>query len=226
MRLLVVEDEKQLAEALGEILRLNKYSIDIVHNGLEALDYLGATQYDGVILDIMLPKLDGISVLKCMRENNNMTPVLLLSAKGEIDDRVLGLDSGADDYLSKPFATKELLARLRSITRRTAELATTNLEFGNILLDRTSYELCGNNHKIPLTNKEYQLIEMLFRNIGKHLSSEYFMDQIWGYDSDSEINVVWAHISTLRRKLNDLDANISIKSSRNLGYSLVLANGN
>lgn len=221
MRLLIAEDEKSLADALCEILTLNKYSVDVVYDGEEALDYLESDiEYDGVILDIMMPKVDGITVLKTMRKNKNNTPTLMLTAKSEIDDKVLGLDSGADDYITKPFETKELLARIRAITRREKEEKQPDLTLGNITLSRITYELLSIKGKILLTNKEYQLMEMLFHNVGKYISSEQFMDKIWGFNSDSEINVVWSHLSSLRKKLEYLDANIKIKSLRNLGYTL------
>lgn len=225
MRLLVVEDEKALAEALTEILTLNKYSVDTVYDGQEALDYLTSDiVYDGVILDIMLPKIDGITVLKTLRANKNKTPILLLTAKSEVDDKVLGLDSGADDYLTKPFAAKELLARIRTMTRREKEELTPDLQVGNTVLSRVTYEVATEQGRLPLANKEYQLLELLFRNEGKYISSEQFMERIWGFDSESEINVVWAHLSAVRKKLESLHSNVKIKSVRNLGYTLEVTN--
>lgn len=225
MRLLIAEDEKALAEALSEILVLNKYSVDVVYDGEEALAYINsAIEYDGIILDIMMPKVDGITVLKTMRKNKNNTPTLMLTAKSEVDDRVLGLDSGADDYLAKPFATKELLARIRAMTRREKEATQPDLRFGNITLNRVSFELSSEKGSVALTNKEYQLMEMLLNAVGKYISSEQFMTKIWGFDSESEINVVWSHLSSLRKKLESLDANLKIKSSRNLGYTLEATN--
>lgn len=226
MRLLVVEDEKALAEALTEILTLNKYSVDTVFDGQEALDYLMSdSAYDGVVLDIMLPKVDGISVLKTLRANKNKTPILLLTAKSEVDDKVLGLDSGADDYLTKPFAAKELLARIRAMTRREKEELTSDLQVGNTILSRVTYEVATAKGRLPLANKEYQLLELLFRNQGRYIASEQFMERIWGYDSDSEINVVWAHLSAVRKKLENLESNVKIKSVRNLGYTLEVLDG-
>lgn len=225
MRILVVEDEKTLAEALEEILKLNKYSVDVVHDGQEALDYLREVQYDGIVLDIMMPKIDGIQVLKTMRANGNRTPVIMLTAKSEVDDKVLGLDSGADDYLTKPFAAKELLARIRNITRNRLESTGANLTAGNLTLNRTAFTLSNETETITLTNKEYQLLELLFNNIDRYIGSEELMTKIWGYDSDSEINVVWTHLSYIRKKLEKLDPNVKIKSSRNLGYSLEVLNG-
>lgn len=220
MRLLLAEDEKSLAEALYEILTINKYSVDVATNGVKALELLDGIEYDGIILDVMMPKLNGIEVLKTIRQNNNNTPVLMLTAKSEIDDRVLGLDSGADDYLTKPFATKELLARIRAMTRREKENASSDFELGNIRLSLTTYELSTEHGSFTLANKEFQLIEMLFANYQKYISTEQFMVKIWGYDSDSEINVVWSHLSMIRKKLELLKANVKIKSARNLGYTL------
>lgn len=223
MRILIAEDEKQLAEALCEILIYNKYSVDIVADGEEAIEYIEAIEYDGIIMDIMMPKVDGISVLKKMRKEKNTTPVLLLTAKSEIEDKIVGLDSGADDYVTKPFVAEELLARLRAITRRKKENMEATIVVGNITLDCSTYELSSEKGKCVLTNKEYQLMEMLFQNVGRYISSEQFLLKIWGYES--EINVVWAHLSALRKKLATLDATIKIKSSRNLGYTLEVING-
>lgn len=220
MRLLLAEDEKELSNALVTILKHNNYSVDAVYDGLEALDYLQAENYDGVILDVMMPKMDGITVLKKLRERGSDLPVLMLTAKSEIDDRVLGLDSGADDYLTKPFATKELLARIRAMTRRQAEVTDNILSFGNIKLNRSTYELFSETESFRLANKEFQMMEMLMTNPRILISTERFMDKIWGYDSEAEINVVWVYISYLRKKLSALDANIAIKATRGVGYSL------
>lgn len=220
MRLLLAEDEKELSNALVTILRHNNYSVDAVYNGQDALDYLEAENYDAVILDIMMPKVDGITVLKTIRKKGNYIPVLMLTAKSEIDDRVVGLDSGADDYLTKPFATKELLARLRAITRRQSELTDNVLTFGNIRLNRTNFELSGENDCFRLANKEFQMMEMLMANPRILISSERFFEKIWGYDSEAEINVVWVYISYLRKKLSAIGADVIIKATRNSGYSL------
>lgn len=220
MRLLLAEDEKQLAEALCEILHINKYSVDVVHNGQDALDYIDMIHYDAIILDIMMPKVDGITVLKEMRKKKNQTPVLLLTAKSQIADKVAGLDAGADDYLAKPFAVKELLARIRVMTRRTANNFDGNLTFGDISLSTTNYTLSCKENEIILANKEYQVLEKLMINTNKYITSDEFMEQIWGYNSESEINVVWVHISALRRKLEKIKSSVKIKSLRNLGYIL------
>lgn len=220
MRILLAEDERELSNALVAILKHNNYSVDAVYDGQEALDYLEAENYDGVILDIMMPKVDGITVLKTLRERGNSIPVLILSAKSEIEDKVLGLDSCADDYLTKPFATKELLARLRAITRRQSEVANTILTFENITLNRATFELASPQGSFRLANKEFQMMEMLMINPKHLISTERFMEKIWGYDSDSEINVVWVYISYLRKKLTAIGGAVQIKVARNTGYSL------
>lgn len=220
MRLLLAEDEKELSRALVAILKHNHYSVDAVYDGEEALEYLEDENYDGVILDVMMPKMDGITVLNQLRQKGNSVPVLMLTAKSEIDDRVLGLDSGADDYLSKPFDTKELLARIRSVTRRKREATSSVLQIGNISLNCANFELSSPKGSIRLSNKEFQMLELMIANPGQLISTERFMERIWGYDSDAEINVVWVYISYLRKKLAQLEANIYIKATRNQGYSL------
>jgi len=220
MRLLLAEDEKDLADALEAMLKHNNYSVDVVNNGQDALDYLMLDDYDGAILDVMMPQMDGVTVVKKLRENKKNTPVLLLTAKSEIEDKVYGLDSGADDYLTKPFVTRELLARVRSMTRRQATFTSNVLELGNVTLSKYTFELATEKDKVRLSNKEYQMMEMLMRNPGNVIQTEQFLERIWGYDSDSEINVVWVNISYLRKKLKALDANIHIKATRNAGYTL------
>jgi len=220
VRLLLAEDEKELSNALVTILKHNNYSVDAVYDGLEALDYLQAENYDGAILDIMMPKMDGLTVLKKLREKGSDLPVLILTAKSEIDDRVMGLDSGADDYLTKPFATKELLARIRAMTRRQAEVTDNILRYGNIKLDRSTFELSADQGFFRLANKEFQMMEMLMANPKILISTDRFMEKIWGYDSEAEINVVWVYISYLRKKLAAIGSNAVIKASRGAGYSL------
>ena len=221
MRILLAEDEKALARAVAKIFEKNNYSVDVVYNGEDALDYIEAGNYDAAVLDIMMPKMDGITVLKKVR--GNQIPILMLTAKAEIDDKVLGLDSGANDYLAKPFDSRELLARVRSITRTRAEVDS-KLTMGNITLDRASYELSSPTGKFKLANKEYQMMELFLSNPHHLISADRFMEKIWGYDSDAEINVVWVYISYLRKKLTALKANVQIKASRNAGYSLEDAN--
>lgn len=219
MRILLAEDEKALAKAIVKIFKKNNYSADAVYDGEEALAYIESGNYDVAVLDIMMPKLDGISVLKKVRASGNRIPILMLTAKSEIEDRVLGLDSGANDYLPKPFDTRELLARIRAITR-TKEETDTKLGFGNITLDRATFELSSPTGSFRLANKEYQMMEYFLSNPRRIISAEQFMEKIWGYDSDAEINVVLVYISYLRKKLTALGADIAIKASRNAGYSL------
>lgn len=220
MRLLLAEDEKALSDALAAILSHANYSVDAVYDGQEALDYLEGIEYDGVILDIMMPKVDGLTVLKTLRERGSAVPVLMLTAKGEIDDRVLGLDLGADDYLTKPFASRELLARIRAMTRRQPAFQDTDLRAGNVTLSRADFTMRGPDGEARLANKEFQIMEMLMMNAGHAISTERFLEKIWGYDSDSEINVVWVNLSSLRKKLAAVGADIRIKANRGLGYSL------
>ena len=223
MRLLLAEDEEDLSRALVTVLKHNNYSVDAVYDGAEALDYLeNGDNYDGVILDIMMPKMDGITVLKTIRRHGNSVPVLLLTAKAEIDDRVEGLDSGADDYLPKPFSMKELLARIRAMTRRQTDTTDNVLTFGDIALNRSTYQLTGpeNPEGIRLAGKEYQMLEMLMRNKGRLVSSEQFIEHVWGYETDINVNVVWVNISNLRRKLTQINAPVEIKAVRGLGYRL------
>ena len=220
MRLLLAEDEQALSKALTARLERNNYSVDAAYDGQEALEYLEADNYDGVILDIMMPKVDGITVLKEIRKKGNLIPVLLLTAKSEVDDKVLGLDTGANDYLTKPFSSRELLARIRAMTRTQVAQTNSQLQVGNVKLDRATYELSTTSGTYRLANKEFQMMEMLMSNPKNLISSERFMEKIWGYDSEAEINVVWVYISYLRKKLAALHANIQIKAMRNAGYTL------
>lgn len=219
MRILIAEDERTLARALVKILEKNHHSADAVANGEEALHYVAAGNYDVVILDIMMPVMDGLSVLRALRASGNHIPVLLLTAKTEVDDRVEGLDSGADYYLTKPFDAKELMAALRAITRTRFEVDS-KLRLGNITLDRATYELASPSGSFRLANKEFQMMEMLLSNPHRILSAEQFMEHIWGFDNDADIHVVWVYVSYLRKKLAALGADVVIRSSRNIGYSL------
>lgn len=220
MRLLLAEDEKALSKALVTILERNNYSVDAVDNGQDALDYLEADNYDGVILDIMMPKVDGITVLKTIRSKGNRIPVLMLTAKAEVDDKVLGLDAGANDYLTKPFHTQELLARIRAMTRTQTAQTDSRLQMGNVTLDCATFELSTPAGSFRLANKEFRILELLMRNPHSLIASERLLEKIWGYDSEAEINVVWVYISYLRKKLSALRADIQIKATRNAGYSL------
>ncbi|MBE5956379.1 MAG: response regulator transcription factor [Lachnospiraceae bacterium] len=219
MKLLLAEDELSLSRAIIKILEKNNYTAEAVYNGEDALKYLESGNFDAAILDIMMPKMDGITVLQKLRASGNQIPILILSAKSEVDDKVLGLDSGANDYLTKPFDSKELLARIRAMTR-TGQAVSSRISTGNITLDRATFELSSPSGSFRLTNKEFQMIEMLMTNPKHLISTERFMEKIWGYDSDTEISVVWVYISYLRKKLHALGANIQIKAARNAGYSL------
>ena len=220
MRLLYAEDEKSLARAVSAILIKNNYSVDVVYDGESALEFLATENYDGVILDVMMPKLSGVQVLRQMRQRGDSTPVLLLTAKSEIDDRVSGLDSGANDYLTKPFDMKELLARIRAMTRVLSVQPDKTIKFGNVTLDCAAYDFDGPGGSLKLAGKEFQMMEMLMRNPRKLISTEMFMDRIWGYDSEAELNIVWVYISTLRKKLKTVGADIEIRTQRGAGYYL------
>ena len=220
MRLLFAEDEKSLSRAITAILKNNHYEVDAVYDGEEALAYLECGTYDGAILDIMMPKKDGLTVLKEIRRQGINTPVLMLTAKAEIDDRVLGLDSGANDYLTKPFAAPELLARIRAMSRTQMTQNTSSLSFGNLSLNQTSFELSSPSGSYQLTNKEFQLLELLMANPGQVISSDRLFEKIWGYESDADPSVIWVYISYLRKKLTALNASVRIRAIRNAGYRL------
>lgn len=220
MRILLAEDERMLSEALVSILTHNNYSVDAVYDGQTALDYLENGEYDGAILDIMMPKMDGLTVLRHIRQEGKTLPVLLLTAKSEIDDRVEGLDSGADDYLTKPFAAKELLARIRAMTRRQPYLRETMLSFEGVMLDAAEGVLRGPEGSLHLGNKEFQIMEMLMQKPGWAIPTERFLEKIWGYETDSGVNTVWVYISGLRKKLAEVGASVQIRTSRGVGYYL------
>ena len=220
MRLLLAEDEISLSKALVKILEKNNYSVDAVYDGKAALDYLETELYDGAILDIMMPKMDGVTVLKKIREKGSMIPVLMLTAKAEIGDKVIGLDSGANDYLTKPFHSQELLASIRAMLRIQNIQTDMCMRMGNITLDRATYEMSSDTGNFRLANKEFQMMELLMANQGHLIPTERFMEKIWGYDSEVENHVVWVYISYLRKKLTALHSNIAIKATRNAGYFL------
>lgn len=220
MRILLAEDERSLSRAVVALLERSNYAVDAVYDGVEALEYLASGNYDALILDIMMPRMDGLTVLKTLRARGNVIPVLMLTAKSEIDDKVAGLDAGANDYLTKPFSTRELLARLRAITRSQTSQVSSKLSFGNVTLDQASFELTGPGGSYRLANKEYQMMELLLMNPGQTISTERFLEKIWGYNTEAELNVVWVYISYLRKKLAALSANVQIRASRNVGYRL------
>lgn len=219
MRILIAEDEQPLARAIVKIFEKNNYSADAVSNGQEALTFLETGNYDVLVLDIMMPVMDGLTALRTLRAKGNRIPVLILSARAEVEDKVLGLDSGANYYLAKPFAAQELVAAVRAITR-SQTAADSRLSLGNITLDRATYELSSPTGSLRLANKEFQMMQMLLLNPGHLIPTERFMERIWGYDSDTELNVVWVYISYLRKKLTGLQANVQIRASRNAGYCL------
>ncbi len=220
MKILLAEDEKELSKAICAALKFNNYLVDAVYDGDDAKNYALFSEYDLIILDIMMPKLDGLSVLKSLRENEIMAPVLILTAKGEIDDRVLGLDLGADDYMCKPFNMKEFLARVRSLIRRNKNILDNNLSFNGMVLNKDDLSISYNENKVRLGSKEYQILEMLMSNKSTIISSERIMDKIWGYDSEAEINGVWVYISYLRKKISSIKAPVYIKAFRGIGYKL------
>ena len=220
MRLLLAEDERELSNALSVILRHSHYSVDMVDNGADALDYALGGDYDGLILDIMMPKMDGLQVLKALREQGISTPALFLTAKTEVDDRIRGLDTGADDYITKPFDMGELLARVRAMTRRGDAYTPQVLRVGNLTLDRGTYEMAVDRQRIRLGNKEFQMLEMLMTTPRRLISTDQFLERIWGWDAEAENTVVWVYISGLRKKLASLKAGVEIRAVRGVGYAL------
>lgn len=217
MKILLVEDDLDLVKVLNKILILNGYIVDCANDGIEALDYLRINSYDLVIMDIMMPRLDGISTLKKIRKDGNSVPVLLLTAKSMVDDKVEGLDNGADDYMTKPFQSKELLARIRALTRRQNQITT--MSVGNLTLDPNTYEMRAEK-TIKLTYKEFKVMEVLIRNTNSYLGSEKIMDSIYDISSDTEIGVIWVFISTLRKKLDEIGSNYNIVTRKGVGYRL------
>ena len=220
MKLLYAEDEPAMSEAVVDILTFHKYSVDAVYDGEEALDYARNGEYDGIILDIMMPKLDGLQVLKTLRREGNQTPVLLLTAKSQVEDQVAGLDMGADDYLPKPFSMDLLLARVRALLRRRETFTPNVLTCGNVSLNQHSYELSANGQSVVLPKLEYQLMELFFINQGIYLSTENILVKVWGYDTEAEIGTVWVYISYLRKRLAKIGADVTIAAKRNVGYRL------
>ena len=219
MKILLAEDERDLSNAIVRVLKYNKFDVDPVYDGEDALRYLTYAEYDGAILDVMMPKMDGFAVVKALRDKGNHTPVLMLTARADIEDKVKGLDSGADDYLTKPFMIPELLARVRALVRRKGGYTET-YKIGNFALNYDTFELCGADKTVRLTNKEYKLMEYLIRNKDVLLSTEKIMENVWDYDSAAEINVVWVYISALRKKLEEAGADYTIKAVRGVGYRL------
>ena len=223
MRILIAEDDPKLLKSLVHIFELNHYAVDGVDNGLDAFDYAASDEYDGLILDVMMPGMDGMSVLKKLRENGINTPALFLTARTEVEQRIEGLDAGADDYLPKPFSTGELLARVRAMLRRKDNFTPDMLSFGELSLNRSTYELVYEEQTQTLSGKEFQVVEMLMRHPGIIVSAEQLITHIWGWDTSVDISVIWVHISNIRKKLDALGAPVSIKFVRNAGYILEAA---
>ena len=221
MRILLVEDEVRLSQALVEIFQKNRYGIDAVYTGPEGLQYAQSGIYDVVILDIMLPGMDGISILRALREEKNQVPILMLTAKDEVQDRVKGLDSGADDYMTKPFSTDELLARVRALSRRKADVKEDIITFGDLTLNKNNCELQKvGGEAIKLSLKEFQIIDLLFENPHQIIKKERIIEKIWGGDSDAEYNNVEVYISFIRKKMEQLKVRTQIRTARGIGYSL------
>ena len=219
-KILLVDDEPRIARVVRDMVEGADWQFAYADNGADALDAVAREAPDLIIMDVMMPKMDGITALKTLRARGNTTPVLILSAKSEIDDKVLGLDSGANDYLTKPFDAKELLARIRAITRIQNTGTSSQITYGNITLDCATYELSSASSSFKLANREFQMMELLIANPTHLIPTQRFLEKIWGYDSDVEINVVWVYISYLRKKLDALGATIQIKAVRNAGYFL------
>jgi two-component system, OmpR family, response regulator ArlR len=220
MKILIVEDEVRLCEALAEILKKNKYIVDAVHDGEAGLDYGLSDVYDAIILDIMLPKINGVDVLRELRANHINTPVIMLTARYMTDDKVNGLDAGADDYLTKPFETEELLARLRALTRRKGEIQPDGLSIGDLTLNTHTSELLRGDKTISLSLKEYQMMEILFRNAERIITKELLIEKVWGFDSEAVHNNVEVYISFLRKKMKHLGSQVEIQTSRGIGYRI------
>lgn len=220
MRLLIAEDDRDIAKALTALFEHNNYSVDVVYNGNDGYDYAAEGNYDGIILDIMMPGMDGLEVLRALRNAEVKTPVLLLTARGEIEDRVNGLDAGADDYLPKPFAASELLARVRAMLRRRDNYQDEILEFEGLSLNLSTFELSFQDGKLRLVSREFQMLQLLMQSPGSVISTEQFMERIWGWDSDVEVSIVWVYISNLRKKIDKLGAPVNIRAVRGVGYCL------
>lgn len=220
MRLLIADDDRDIARVLTALFEHNHYSVDTVYNGNDAYDYASGGDYDGLVLDIMMPGMDGLEVLRHLRADGLNTPILLLTARSEVEDRVNGLDAGADDYLPKPFAASELLARVRAMLRRKEQYRGDVLEFEGLMLDLSTFELGFGGESIRLVSREFQMLELLMQSPGNVISTEQFMERIWGWESDVEVSIVWVYISNLRKKFDRLGAPVNIKAVRGVGYCL------
>ena len=220
MRLLIAEDEVDLAEALTVFFEKNHFSVDAVHNGFDAYEYASSGAYDAVILDVMMPKMDGIQVLEKLRQEGVKTPIMMLTAKGQKSDRITGFNAGADDYLPKPFDPDELLSRVRAILRRSEAYQPTVLAYGDLTLDPGSGNLSCGKDPIRLSGREFQIMELFMRSPRQVFSAERIMERVWGWDNEAEINVVWVNISNLRKKLKSIGSHVTLQANRGLGYVL------
>ncbi len=220
MKLLIAEDERDLAEALSVFFTKNQFTVDTVFNGADAYDYASGGDYDAIVLDIMMPKMNGIEVLEKLRRDGVNTPVMMLTAKGEKDDRILGFNSGADDYLPKPFEPDELICRVRAMLRRGGDYTPSVLSFGDVGLNTDNGRLSCGEKNVLLSGREFQVAELFLRNPRIVLSAERIMDRVWGFESDAEINVVWVHISNIRKKLKAIGSRVTIRANRGMGYIL------
>ena len=220
MKLLIAEDEVDLAEALTAFFEKNQFTVDAVHDGQAALDYAESGDYDAIILDVMMPKIDGIEVLRRLRAGGSSTPIMMLTAKAQKDDRVTGFDAGADDYLPKPFAPDELLSRVRAMLRRGGQFQPTVLSFGDLHLDCAAGLLSCGNEAVRLSGREFQVMELFLRSPRVLLSADRIMEHIWGWDSEADVSVVWVHISNLRKKLRAIGSRVTIRAVRGMGYAL------
>lgn len=220
MRLLIAEDEPDLAEVLCAFFEKNRFSVDTVNDGFSAYEYASSGEYDAIVLDVMMPKMNGVDVLRRLREEGIKTPVMMLTAKAQKDDRITGFNAGADDYLPKPFEPDELICRVRAMLRRGGGYMPDVLSFGSVSLDTSSGMMTGSGGSVRLSGREFQLMEMFMRLPGVVFSADRIMEKIWGWDSDAEINVVWVHISNLRKKLRSIGSDVSVHASRGLGYML------
>lgn len=220
MRLLIAEDELDLAEALTVFFEKNHFSVDAVHNGFDAYEYASSSGYDGVILDVMMPKMNGIQVLERLRAEGCKTPIMMLTAKGQKDDRITGFNAGADDYLPKPFDPDELLSRVRAMLRRSEAYQPSVLSCGDVALDPSTGLLSCGGQSLRLSGREFQVLELFLRNPRQVFSAERIMERVWGWDNEAEINVVWVNISNLRKKLKTIGSRLSLRANRGLGYAL------
>ena len=220
MRLLIAEDELDLAEALTVFFQKNHFSVDAVNDGADAYEYASSGEYDAIILDVMMPKMNGIDVLRRLRAEGIKTPIMMLTAKGMKDDRITGFNAGADDYLPKPFEPDELICRVRAMLRRSDNYRPSALEFGDVTLDPSTGLLVCSGRSVRLSGREYQVMELFMRSPNVVFSADKIMERVWGWDSDAEINVIWVHISNLRKKLRSIGSKITVRAVRGLGYAL------